>query len=290
VSGLKRAIKRVRASQPANAVLTGTVRTGLRLTGVRSEFAAMHLPRVGIARSRLPNGRVLTLRSAGDDWVSNRVFWHGWAGYEPEASRIFFELARRSRCTVDVGAHVGFCALLGAHANPGGQVIAFEPVDFVFDRLTRNAELNRVANLRTERLAVGERAERRPLRIASGDGIPSNSGFRGGGAGARSVEVETVRLDDYLHEHRIDAVDLVKIDTEATEPEVLAGMPRTLRDDRPDILCEVLPWADTERLERLLEPHGYRYYQLLGDGPVQRPRITGEPVWFNYLFTARGAV
>jgi FkbM family methyltransferase len=291
VSGrLRWAIKRLRASQPANAVLTGTVRTGLRLTGARSEFAAMHLPRVGTTRSRLPNGRVLTLHSAGDDWVSNRVFWFGWSGYEPEASAFFFDLARRSRCTVDVGAHVGFYALLAAHANPAGRVIAFEPLDLAFDRLTRNVALNRLDNLRTERLAVAEQAERRSFRVAHGDGIPSNSGFRGGGAGARIVDVETVRLDDYLDEHRIDAVDLVKIDTEATEPEVLAGMPRTLQRDRPDILCEVLPWADTDRLERLLEPHGYRYYQLLADGPTRRQRISGEPVWFNYLFTARPSV
>ncbi len=169
-------------------------------------------------------------------------------------------------------------------------MIAFEPLDLAFDRLTRNVALNRLAGLRTERLAVAEHAECRSFLVARGDGIPSNSGFRGGGAGARAVEVETVRLDDYLRERRIEAIDLVKIDTEATEPEVLAGMPCTLRRDRPDILCEVLPWADTEGLERLLEPHGYRYYQLLADGPAQRERITGEPVWFNYLFTARPSV
>jgi hypothetical protein len=40
-------------------------------------------------------------------------------------------------------------------------------------------------------------------------------------------------------------------------------------------------------LERLLEPHGYRYYQLQADGPARRQQIIGEPVWFNYLFTAR---
>ena len=289
-SGLKRTIKRLRASQPANVVVTTTVRRALRLAGVRSEFAAMHLPRVGTTRSRLPNGSVLTLRAAGDDWVSNRVFWFGWAGYEPEASAIFFDLARRSRCTIDVGAHVGFYALLAAHANPAGCVIAFEPVDFVFERLTRNVALNRVTNIEAEPLAVGERAGRRWFHLPAGDGIPSHAGFDAGGDGTLAVEVESVRLDDYVREHAIRAVDLIKLDVESSEPEVLAGMPGTLARDRPDILCEVLPWADTERLERLLAAHGYRYYQLLGDGPARRRRITGEPVWFNYLFTARTSV
>jgi FkbM family methyltransferase len=282
------ALKRVRASQPANLLLTNTVRGSLRALGRHSEFAATHLPRVGTTRARLPDGRVLTLRSAGDDWVSNRVFWDGWAGYEPEASRRFYELACRSRCTIDVGAHIGFYSLLAAHANPGGRVIGFEPVDFVFERLERNVALNRVINVVAEPLAAGERSGRRTFHVPAGDGIPSHAGFETGGAGTRAIEVESVRLDAYVDEHRIGAVDLLKLDVECSEPEVLAGMPDTLTRDRPDILCEVLPWANTERLERLLAPHGYRYHQLLGDGPVERARITGDPVWFNYLFTVRG--
>ena len=159
-------------------------------------------------------------------------------------------------------------------------------VDFIHARLMRNLALNGVANVVAERSAAGDRTGRRGFRVETREGIPSNSGFAAAGDTA-SLEVDTVRLDDYVHEHGIAVVDLLKLDVEAGEPEVLAGLSRTLARDRPDILCEVLPWADAERLEATLGPLGYRYRQLLPEGPVPRARIVGDPVWFNYLFTAR---
>jgi Methyltransferase FkbM domain len=43
-----------------------------------------------------------------------------------------------------------------------------------------------------------------------------------------------------IREQGIAKVDLVKIDTETTEPAVIRGMARTLARDRPDVVCEVL--------------------------------------------------
>jgi FkbM family methyltransferase len=283
------ALKRIRAAPVVNPLLTGSVRAGLGALHVHSEFAAMHLPRVGDTRARLPNGRTLTLRAAGDDWVANRVYWYGWAGYEPECAARFFALAQRSRTTIDVGAHVGYYALLAAHANPAGRVIAFEPVRVTRARLTRNVALNDVGNVVVEPTAVASASGRCRFHVPLGDGIPSHAGMLAGGEGTRPIEVESVALDDYVRAHALAAVDLVKLDVECSEPAVLAGMGETLARDRPDILCEVLPWADTDALEHHLAPHGYRYHQLRGDGPVARGRITGDPVWFNYLFSARGA-
>jgi FkbM family methyltransferase len=280
-------LKRIRAWPPLNAALTTSVRAGLRALHVRSEFAATHLPRVGTTRARLPNGRTLILRAAGDDWVSNRVFWYGWSGYEPECSALFFALARQARGTLDVGAHVGYYALLAAHANPAGRVIAFEPVDVTRGRLTRNLGLNRAGNVTVDPRAVAAANGRRAFHVPVGAGIPSHAGFDAGGEDTRPVETTAVRLDDALRDHAVGPIDLVKLDVEGSEPEVLAGMPETLARDRPDILCEVLPWADTAALERVLAPHGYRYHQLLPGGPVARAHLAGDPVWFNYLFSAR---
>lgn len=109
---LKNALKAVRASQPFNALATSTVRSILDLTRARPEFVVKHLHRMGTVRSQLPNGRELRLRSRGDDWVSNQVYWRGWNGYESESVPLFFRLATRASVTLDVGAYVGFYALL----------------------------------------------------------------------------------------------------------------------------------------------------------------------------------
>ena len=48
--------------------------------------------------------------------------------------------------------------------------------------------------------------------------------------------VPVLTLDRFVREKGIARVDLVKIDTETTEPEVLAGMADTLKRDHPAIV------------------------------------------------------
>ena len=93
-------------------------------------------------------------------------------------------------------------------------------------------------------------------------------------------------VDTFARDHHLDGIDLMKIDTETTEPEVLRGALETLRRDHPSIVCEVLAGRGSEGgLEEILRPLGYRYYLLTPEGPVLRERIEGHPAWLNYFFT-----
>src|SRR5262249_27276135 len=98
---VKSALKLLRSSQPFNYLTTSAALGTLRPTGLRPEFIIKHLHRVGTVRRRLPNGRMLSLWSRGDDWVSNQIYWKGWDGYEPEMAPVFFELATRASVTID---------------------------------------------------------------------------------------------------------------------------------------------------------------------------------------------
>jgi hypothetical protein len=102
-----------------------------------------------------------------------------------------------------------------------------------------------------------------------------------------------ITLDSFIRDRGLTKVDLIKIDTEGTEPQVLRGMGETLRRDRPTIICEVLKGFGTEReLQEMLCHYGYRYYLLTRDGPTLRETIEGQPDdrWElrNYLFTTLG--
>src|SRR6185503_17467829 len=171
---VKRLLKAVRASQPFNAVATVAARGALRVLGTRSELLVRHLHRVGRVRCPLPDGRVLTLWSRGDDWVSNQVFWKGWTGYEPETVVPFFRAAGRAQTVVDVGAYVGFFTLLAAHANPAARVFAFEPHPAVHQRLLRNVGLNHVPNVTCVPAAVGDERGTAELVHVPG-GLPTSS-------------------------------------------------------------------------------------------------------------------
>jgi hypothetical protein len=106
----------------------------------------------------------------------------------------------------------------------------------------------------------------------------------------RQMPVPVTTLDRFVREHGISRVDLVKVDTESTEPEVLRGMMETLRRDHPVIFCEVLPGRGSEkRLQEILQSLGYHNYLLTPNGPVCRESIEGHPEWLNYLFTTLSA-
>lgn len=275
----------LRSQRIVNRPLT----TGLRAVwGDRSEFLIRHLPRIGDVRASLPDGRTLVLLTQGDDWIADQVFWRGWDGYETETARAFYRLASSAHATIDVGAHVGYYALLAGHANPSGQVVAFEPLAAVHRRLIANVEANRLRNVRCEQRAVGRVAGRADFYHVD-EPLPSSSGLSRPfmervGQELHATPVEVVSLDDLLPSIGIGRVDLVKIDTESTEPDVVAGMMRTVARDRPDIIAEVLDeWETLAALRGSLQPLGYRQIELT----VLHIGTTDLRVGVNVLFTCR---
>jgi FkbM family methyltransferase len=282
-------LKRLRVSQPLNYLATSTVHALFSATGLRSEFIVKHLHRVGDVRLALPNKRTLRLWSRGDDWVSNQVYWRGWKGYEPETVPLFYRLATRAQVTFDVGAYVGFFTLLASHANPGGRVYAFEPLAGVYERLRKNIALNRLDHVQCIKSAVGETDGTAdffhvPLELPTSSSLSFE--FMCSADNLTVSAVPIITLDRFVQQNNIDRVDLVKIDTESTEPQVLRGMIETLKRDKPFIVCEVLGRGSERELEETLQPIGYRYYHLTPAGPVLSERIEGHPEWLNYLFTA----
>jgi hypothetical protein len=94
-----------------------------------------------------------------------------------------------------------------------------------------------------------------------------------------------VTLDSFSQEAGLGNLDLVKVDTESTEPDILEGMASVLEQHRPHIFCEVLAGrADERRLEAILRPLGYRFYVLKDNGPVQAEHVRAEAGWLNHLF------
>jgi FkbM family methyltransferase len=287
---IKSVLKRARRSQPFNNLATSL----LKNVGVRSEVVTKHLPRVGITEVKLPNGKVLKLESDEAHWIPNQLFWHGWLGYEPEVTPIFYKLAERANVVIDVGAHFGFFTILAALANPDAKVIAMEPLQRVFERLKQNVELNGLANVECQRVAASSTEGVAEFYFPD-ENAPVSSSLRSDFLVATiphdkllKVEVPVVTLDRIAEERELSNIDLIKLDTERTEHEVLAGSSRILERFRPDIICEVWPdAANTETLEAILKPLGYNFYHLLPEGPFLRNRIIPSVETLNYFFTTK---
>jgi FkbM family methyltransferase len=286
---LKEALKRLRSSQPFNYLATTSIRALMSAAGVESEGVIQHLHRIGRVESVLPNGRIMHLWSRADDWVSNQIFWRGWSGYEPETAPLFYELASRSRVTLDIGAYVGFFTILAAHANPRGRVFAFEPLSPIFRRLEKNVRLNGLENVSCACAAVSDTAGSAEF-FHIPDGMPTSSSlsfeFMKGTDKLTSSQVSTITIDDFVAQNALDKIDFIKIDTESTEPAVLQGGIETLRRDRPQIICEVLKGrVEGRALEEILRPLGYSFYLLTRQGPKLMTSIEGHESCLNYLFS-----
>jgi FkbM family methyltransferase len=161
---------------------------------------------------------------------------------------------------VDVGAFLGYFALLAVNAASRARAYAFEPDPRDFPWLSHNIEANglgdRVQALST---ALSDRPGWVTLYLAQEDQTQSsvypltNHG--------RSVQVEAVTLDAFLGD---TVPDIVKIDVEGAELQALEGMTRSIQRGRPLLFVEWNPraliraGAQPEILLRRLEELGYR--------------------------------
>lgn len=198
------------------------------------------------------------------------AMWIG--GHEPAVARTLARELRPGQVAYDVGAHVGFTAMLMAKAvGPTGRVLAFEPDPDNFELLARNVEINGLsAYVEPRRLALGAEPgggslKRLPLSI--------NTRVDAGGSG----EVQISTLDAEVFERGVPFPALILVDVEGMEEAVFRGATRLLAEHAPAILLEEGP-AD---LLRLLADLGYAGtdvdvdHVLLKKVPATSTRPTG---------------
>jgi FkbM family methyltransferase len=284
---LKEIAKKIRGSQPLNRITTDSLKLLLGNGAFSNDFLIRYLPRFGEVKSALPDGAPMRLWSEGDEQVTNYIFWKGWKALEPETKRLFYSLARESRVIFDIGAHIGSYAILAAVANRNARVFAFEPMPIVYERLIRNAALNDLPNLTCRNVAAGTHSHEADFYHAV-QGVPSSSSLSlefmsRTGAPIQSTKVKVIALDEFIAEHQLPSLDLIKMDTEETEPDVLQGMIHSLRKFRPKIISEVLRTENVE-LESILGPLGYCYYRITDSGLKPMPSIRAEGPRDNFLF------
>ena len=115
---------------------------------------------------RLENESV-TVCSAGPSYCRYRMrlVWQNstemvLGSYELSVSDTLQRELRAGDFCIDVGAHIGYHALLMSRiVGANGMVVAFEPFPNNFRFLEENAALNSASNLKAENVAIGERGE-----------------------------------------------------------------------------------------------------------------------------------
>ncbi len=180
---------------------------------------------------------------------------------EPETTALFERLLKQGDIYVDVGAHVGYHALVARHCvGASGRVLAIDPQPYNCDKLLTNAGLNGFTNITVVVAAAGRADGSISLRNQSRS---DRSRLTLNGAGVNdeptAFVVPMLRLDSLFAAQRLDRVDLMKVDVEGCELDVLLGAGDSL-DRVKNIVVEILPEATAEKANetaRLLRASGY---------------------------------
>jgi FkbM family methyltransferase len=192
--------------------------------------------------------------------------------FERSTAVALAKLTEPSSLVLDIGANIGAHTLhLAQLVGPDGRVMAFEPTDFAFRKLSRNLELN-------PSLAARVEARHCFLTANDGAGVPEaiysswplavEAGLHAKHLG-REMQTEQAQsrsLDSILSECADRKVQLVKLDVDGFECDVLRGATAMLREVRPIFVMELAPYVLDERgasLDQLLSyfiPNGYVFY------------------------------
>ena len=164
------------------------------------------------------------------------------------------------RTIVDVGANVGSFAVYAAQSCPGARILCYEPEPQNFLRLRENLQINGLdGQVAAFPCAVGSSGA--PRKLGAGHDSQLNSfDYLRGGASYQVVGCTT--LPDIRREHRLDRLDLLKMNCEGAEYEILDACSN---GDYEGILNIRLEYHNLdggsrngEHLRRYLQARGYR--------------------------------
>lgn len=210
----------------------------------------------------------------------------GVAHYEPETMAAFLAAITvlESTDAFDIGANVGIFSIV-AGSMTTARLTGFEPTPDVAATFRSVVAANPL-DCNVEAIALGATTGTATLYLST-KSESSNSLKAGFRTASGTVDVPVERLDDVVS--RLDRrPSVLKIDTETTEPDVLAGAVELLTHTRPWIICEVLVDRTEAALMAVLRPHGYRFHHLGPNQPiVESGEIVGDRTYEHrdWLFT-----
>lgn len=225
-------------------------------------------------KDRPPSKTRVNISAAHGTYMFSSLQQHGLHSFEPEALGTAVALIDHFELDgfADVGANIGvfsWCAkaIFGASL----EVWAFEPMPTLADIVTAVAVQNDLdINVRREALSHSNGDATFYLSAKTDTSNSLNRRFR---PSKGELTVKTLRMDSAFDQFH---PGLIKIDTESTEPDVLAGGDGYIRDQRPFLLIEVLAGRTEVQLSEFCERQNYAAYRLDGSPLSPAEKIEGD--------------
>ena len=218
----------------------------------------------------------------------NELFWGGIDnGWEKTSLKLWRKLCVDANIVLDIGANTGIYSLVTKTLNPTAKVFAFEPLPKVLEYLNYNVEINNYDIEIIPKAASNFNGTAKVFLMEGHDfdnSVTVNKSLLSSDTPQKELGIETIRLDDFICQNKLERIDLIKIDVETHEPEVLDGMGEYLDKFKPDFLIEIWDKDCAVKINNFFKDKGYLYFDIddKNDSVVQKDEITVSSFW-NYL-------
>lgn len=215
--------------------ITGTIRRAMNavLPSPLQEMTVLAGPLRGAHLLIYPRNELSFISGLWEYWVQDALLEH----------------IRPGDSVWDVGAYIGYFALLMRRAAGAGNVYALEPDPANRSRLEEVLRLNDASDIHVIPTAAGSYDGE--VSLVQHEGHPATSALQG----AAGLTVPVTTLDTLAA--RIGAPRLIKMDVEGAEAEILRAAPRLVHEVRPLWILELHGEAGGEAVD-LLRAVGYQ--------------------------------
>ncbi|PTX60905.1 FkbM family methyltransferase [Kordia periserrulae] len=212
------------------------------------------------------------LKTNQTSYISRELFWDGAMNFE--YTPVFVGLIQKVAVFLDIGANIGYYSILGSTVNSHLTTYAFEPALGARTYLDENVKINHFSNrIFVESYALMDHPgeiDFFEIRNKKYPAIYNLSGEHNIGTKtyklSNKIRVEATTLDAYFSNHDINALDIIKLDTEGAEGLILKGAKTVIERYQPIIICEVLFDRIEKELEKIMRQHEYVFYAHTDEG------------------------
>lgn len=257
----------------------------LKIVWSPNESIYKHLHFKGIFTVHLTKTKSFKVNHYGYQ-IENEIFWSGINdGWEKDSLKLWIQLCEQANTIVDIGANTGVYSLVAKTINPLAKIYAFEPVARVFTKLKENVDLNKFDITCIEKAAsnfdgnatIYDTNEEHIYSVTVNKNMSTTE------TAVFETIIETVTLNSFVNQYNIDQIDLMKIDVETHESEVLEGFSEYLTKFKPTLLIEILTEEVGKKVQAMIAPLDYLYFNLNENGAVRRVDTITKSDYYNYL-------
>lgn len=183
--------------------------------------------------------------------------------YEPNMTRVVHALITKDSRIWNIGANLGYYAVLSSKLAPNGSVVAFEPHPSNLELLRKNVELNAGRNVTIVDAAVSDRSG----ELSFFESASNTGDHRIADDGARNaIKVRAIAGAEAIEGYGVP--DLLVMDVQGAEGSILRSLRPFVASAQPSMIFEFWPdglaqsGSSAEEVEEMLHALEYQVWRI----------------------------